>query len=86
MQSPIEQEIARQGRARNWAAVVAMGPAYKTVYLVIGIISLVLMVIGFISMFSNGPGTLLLIGFVLGLVVNGGMTIIANARQAFKKS
>ena len=63
-----------------------MGPAYKTVYLVIGIISLVLMVIGFISMFSNGPGTLLLIGFVLGLVVNGGMTIIANARQAFKKS
>ena len=76
--TPLEQEIARRQRVRNWAAIVAMGPAYKTVYLVAGILALVLLVLGFLSMFQGHSGILLGVGLGIGLVVNGGMTIIAN--------
>lgn len=84
MQTPLEQEIARRQRARNWAAIVAMGPAYKAAYLIAAGLALVLLVLGFLSMFQGHSGTLLVIGFIIGLVVNGGMTIVANITQAVR--
>jgi hypothetical protein len=80
-----QQEVNQMRRARNWAAIVAMGKGYKTVYLIIAAIALITLVIGFLTMDSSG-GTLLIIGLVLGVIVNGGMTLIANAKQALTKN
>ena len=85
MSSNLEQEVNQMRRARNWAAIVAMGKGYKTFYLIVAVVALIAIAIGFLTMNSSG-GTLLIIGLGLGVVVNGGMTLIANAKQTLTKN
>ncbi|OHD20128.1 MAG: hypothetical protein A2Y38_14845 [Spirochaetes bacterium GWB1_59_5] len=83
MSSNLEHEINHMRRVRNWAAVVAMGKGYKITYLIVAAIALVCIALGFLV--ESMGSVLIIVGFGIGVVGNGGMTLIANAKQAFTK-
>ena len=83
---PIDTEAAARKRAKNWQAVKAMGLKYTRVYLILTGLFIFMMVLGIVLLIAGvkAGGSLLGIGFVLSLVVLGGMTIVANIAQGAK--
>lgn len=83
MSSNLEREVNRIKRARNWAAIVAMGKGYTIVYLIVAAIALICIALGFFV--ESVDGVVIFIGLGIGIIGNGGMTLVANAKQAFTK-
>jgi hypothetical protein len=83
---PIDREAAARKRAKNWQAVKGMGLKYTRVYLILTGVFVFMMVLGIILLIAgiSAGGGLLGLGFVLSLVVLGGMTIVANIAQGAK--
>jgi|GEM_PF-2892412 hypothetical protein len=80
---PIDTEAAARKRAKNWEAIKGMGLKYTRAYLILAGVFVFMMVLGIILLIAGVGvgGSLLGIGFVLCLVVLGGMTIVANIAQ-----
>lgn len=86
--SEVQREINRHRRKRNWAAISAMGKIYKTIYLVVALFSVLIIGLGILGLVLDWGGFFdyfWMIGLAIGIIFNGGMTIIANIVQFFKK-
>jgi len=77
----LENEVYRQRRKDNWQAISNMGKTYKTAYLIIAAIAILLFIIGIIA----GVSELIIASLAIMFIVNGGMTIFARARGFVKR-